>query len=133
MRSKYLLILLLVVSGFCHYQCELNPYKQGEILYLNYCASCHMDTGQGLRSLIPPLAQADYLIQHQGELPCIIRYGIQDSILVNGKVYNQPMTGIKDLTDVEITNIINYVNQAWGNAYGTVRLPDVQEALKNCE
>lgn len=44
-------------------------------------------------ALIPPLAGADYLANNQANLPCLIRKGIQDTIVVNGKVYAEKMPG----------------------------------------
>ncbi len=89
-----------------------------------------MEDGRGLKSLIPPLAKADYLAKQPQRIACIIRYGIYEPIEVNGKKYDQPMDGIKVLNAVEITNIINYVHHAWGNNLGDVRLPDVEAALE---
>jgi hypothetical protein len=42
------------------------------------------------------------------------------------------MAGIPQLTDFEITNVINYINTAWGNDYGYTKITEVQEALKDC-
>ncbi|GJM33281.1 MAG: hypothetical protein DHS20C18_22820 [Saprospiraceae bacterium] len=112
--------------------CDSNPYKQGAILYENFCASCHMEDGVGLEGLIPPLAGADYLKNANLQTTCIIRKGISDTITVNGRQYTDPMAGIPQLSDFEITNIINYINQAWGNDFGYVKLEDVRETLENC-
>ena len=122
----------LILAACLWTACNTNPYLQGEALYTTYCASCHMEDGKGLKSLIPPLADSDYLKAQPLRTACIIRYGLNEPILVNGKSYDQPMDGIKALTDVEITNIINYINTAWSNDYGIVRLPDVQQELENC-
>ena len=113
--------------------CEYKPYSHGEIMYQNFCASCHMDDGSGLTGNIPPLAGADFLKMHPEQLPCIIRYGISDTILVNGVTYSTPMQGVPQLTDAEITNIINYMNQAWGNDYGFVKPTDITRILKECK
>ena len=92
-----------------------------------------MDDGSGLGGNIPPLANADYVRNSQEQIACIIRYGMEGEIMVNGRTYNQAMEGIPQLTDFEITNIINYINHAWGNDYGVVKLADVRSRLENCQ
>lgn len=92
-----------------------------------------MDDGSGLQGVMPPLAGADYVAQNQGKLACIIRYGMEGAVVVNGTTYNQQMAGIPQLTDFEITNIINYINHSWGNEYGYMRYDDVKTALEKCK
>ena len=131
MRSKAILIpsllILLLLS------CESKPYRQGEALYQHYCANCHMDDGSGLAGNIPPLARSDYLAQNQEHIACIIRYGQEGEITVNGRVYQNPMAGIPELTEFEITNIINFINQAWGNDNGYLPLSEVRKSLEDCK
>jgi mono/diheme cytochrome c family protein len=112
--------------------CETETYRQGRILYENFCASCHMEDGTGLSGVIPPLAGADYLRDNQKDLPCIIRVGMQGEIVVNGKKYDSVMKGENKLSHFEISNIINYINQAWGNDFGIIKFDDVQEELEKC-
>ncbi len=112
--------------------CEYEAFSQGKALYESQCANCHNENGQGLRNLIPPLAGADYLETHKEEIACIIRYGIEGEMIVNGESYNSQMVGIPILTDVQINNIINYINQAWGNNYGLSNVKMVKEQLENC-
>jgi mono/diheme cytochrome c family protein len=109
-----------------------HPYAQGERLYETHCASCHMSDGKGLAALYPPLAGSDYLKKHAKRLPCIIRHGLSDTISVNGTVYEMPMEGIKSLNETEITNICNYIFQAWGNDLGTTNLPETNQTLQSC-
>ena len=92
-----------------------------------------MEDGTGLGTNIPPLAKADYLEKHQKQLACFIRYGIKDTIIVNGKTYQQAMAGHADLTENEITNIINYIHHAWGNALSPILFVEVTTQLKNCQ
>lgn len=112
--------------------CERHPHQQGEILYTNFCVNCHMEDGTGLEGLIPPLANADFIQKYPAEVACIIRYGTADSLLVNGMAYANPMPGFPQLTDFEIANIINYMNQAWGNDFGFLRFDEVEKGLKAC-
>ncbi len=113
--------------------CDDNPYKQGQGLYATQCANCHMEDGTGLEGAIPPLAGADYVEEDPLRMACIIRYGQNDTIVVNGRTYSQVMPGNDQLTEFQITNIINYVNHAWGNDYGIVKLEEVRALLEECE
>lgn len=130
--SKYHLGILACLLPLM--ACNDNPYQQGERLYLYHCANCHMEDGSGLEGLIPPLAQSDFLQHYPEQIACIIRYGLADSIVVNGKVYkDQQMEGIPDLNHFEITNIINYIHHAWDNGLGVKNVLDVQRELENCK
>lgn len=129
---NFLIFFILVGLLGSYFSCQSNPYIHGEILYQNFCMNCHMEDGTGLPGNIPPLAGADFLQQHSDQIPCIIRYGIRDTIRVNDISYSTPMEGVPQLTDIEITNIINYMNHAWGNNNGFTKPTDVARILKNC-
>ncbi|GAB5553260.1 MAG: hypothetical protein Sapg2KO_28510 [Saprospiraceae bacterium] len=138
MLISRMLRFLVIISGvlitiISLNACQSQPYPQGEILYNNFCANCHMDDGSGLAGNIPPLAQADYLKNNPLEVACIINKGMTGAVEVNGQTYNQPMAAIPQLSEFEITNVINYINHAWGNDYGIVKLEDVRAKLKVCD
>lgn len=128
LSSLFVFLFLVFLSS-----CQSNPFRQGELLYLNFCANCHMEDGSGLAGNIPPLAGADFLRDHQEELACIIRRGMEGEVVVNGQTYNQPMAAIPELTEFEIANVINYINQAWGNDYGYIKLQTVRDGLEQCD
>ncbi len=113
--------------------CDQNPYRDGEALYKAQCANCHMDDGIGLGALMPPLAGSDYLKNNKSLLPCILINGLSDTITVNGKTYAEKMPGIPTLSAVEVTNVLNYINNAWGNNYGVYTLEEVKQALESCK
>jgi mono/diheme cytochrome c family protein len=112
--------------------CFTDRQNEGQRLYAQHCASCHGEQGQGLRRLIPPLAGADYLAQNRAQLPCLIRRGQQGPIVVNGVHYNQVMPGHEDLTDSQITNLLNYMQSAWGNKGEKYTIREVGELLQPC-
>jgi mono/diheme cytochrome c family protein len=135
MNSKVALatgVAALSLLFFSQLACEQNTYRIGQRLYEGNCANCHMDAGEGLGELIPPLAKADYWAQHRALLPCILRYGLADTIVVNGKMYAQPMAGNGKLSDIQITNILNYVGNSWGNQTEPYRLDEVRALLEQC-
>lgn len=113
--------------------CNTETYQSGERLYKSMCANCHMDNGEGLGALIPPLAGSDYLGPNREKLPCILRYGLQDTITVKGKVYVEKMAGMQGLSDIQITNLLNYINHAWGNNQAAYSFEEVEALLAKCQ
>jgi mono/diheme cytochrome c family protein len=124
---------LSVCTCLCLISCNSNSYSRGELLYQKNCANCHLDNGEGLGALIPPLANADYLKLQRAQLPCIVRNGLQDTLIVNGKTYTEKMPPAANLSDVDIANVLNYINQAWGNNNGAYQLEEVRSILKGCD
>lgn len=106
---------------------------QGRKLYSQHCANCHQPDGSGLGQLIPPLAGSDYLEKNKENVLCIIRWGLEGPIVVNGQEYNQPMPPNPQLKDIEIAKIVTYINNAWGNEGEFVQVQQAQEWLKSCE
>lgn len=121
--------------------CFTNKQHQGERLYVQHCSGCHGEQGQGLGTLIPPLAGSDYLAQHREQLGCIIRQGLRGPIVVNGVRYNQQMLGVQDtathkhLSPAQITNLLNYLESHWGNRPGPAgprTIAETQAQLRAC-
>ncbi len=106
---------------------------QGKQLYQIHCANCHGDDGKGLGKLIPPLAKADYFLKDLNRAMCISRNGIKGSMLVNEVEYNQQMPDHKDLTPLEIAEIITYASNSWGNVSGLTEVKQVEAVLAKCK
>lgn len=89
-----------------------------------------MEDGEGLGKLIPPLNQADYLLNDVLGAAKIIANGQQGEIMVNDIQYNQPMPGYSNLNANQIAELLTYISNAWDNGYGPVDVNDVKEALE---
>jgi len=124
----YLSIFSLLI--FLPQACGKTEHLQGRNLYLQHCASCHFDSGQGLRQLMPPLAGSDFLKNNPAAVVLGIRKGMAGPMVVNGKTYDHEMPGNKDLSEFQIVNIVNYINQAWGNDYGRITVEDARRWLE---
>ena len=129
MRRLTVATLLFSLVLFLGAACGKTEYLQGRNLYLEHCANCHFETGDGLQRLMPPLANSDYLQQRPREVVRGIRYGMEGPIEVNGVIYDEVMPANPDLSEFQIVNIVNYLNHAWGNDYGTVTVVEVRTWL----
>jgi mono/diheme cytochrome c family protein len=112
--------------------CNTNTFAQGEILYNNFCSNCHMVDGKGLANLIPPIVHSDYISNEDHQIACIIRYGMEGEITVNGVKYNAEMPGFKELSEFEIANIINFMNHKWNPNLPFIKIQAIQKELENC-
>ena len=133
---KKLIFIVPIVCVLIFADCSNDDivYKQGKVLYTRLCANCHQENGEGLHGLVPPLAKADYLTTHRSALPCVIRRGLKGNITVNGVTYGtQEMLGLKDMTEYEMANVLNYVSTTWGNAEKIWTADEVRDGFKNCE
>ena len=130
MRPSVLVFVLLGVLLAVVASCGKTEHLQGKSLYLEHCASCHFETGDGLRQLMPPLAGSDYLRDRRRDVVRGMRYGMQGPMEVNGVVYDGQMPANPELSDFQIVNIVNYINQAWGNDYGLITVVETRTWLE---
>lgn len=114
------------------FSCD-STYSQGKRLYETHCANCHMSDGKGLAALFPPIAQSDYLHANRDKIACIIKYGLHDTILVNGIQYDIPMDGFPTLNAVEINNICNYIFTNLGNKITVISIDETELFLTKCK
>lgn len=103
----------------------------GREVYDKNCASCHQTDGKGLRGIIPPLDDSDYLRENQNGIPCLLRYGTKDTILVNGRSYPPEMPA-HQLTNLELAEVITYINNKWTNEIGLMPVKKVDSLMANC-
>lgn len=128
---RYFFVLLPLLIGMV--ACGKTTNQQGRALYEQHCANCHMKDGQGLALLIPPLAGADYLRDYPAAVVQGVRYGMTGPMVVNGRTYNEAMPANSELSEFQIVNIVNYINQAWGNDYGQITVAQARAWLATPE
>ena len=105
----------------------------GKNVYDKTCKVCHQEDGKGIVDAFPPLAGSDYLMEDKTRAISQVMYGSEGEITVNGNVYNGMMPA-QVLTDEEITDVINYILNSWGNDGGQVSIEEVHALrLKGAE
>lgn len=137
--NDFILCFLLFAFGFshCSTRSEKAPkftqyYNQGEKLYEQNCSNCHQKDGTGLGRLYPPLNKSDYMSKNFADVICLMRFGKNGSLTVNGVNFNQAMPGIPTLTDLEIAEIATYIYNRWQHQHGMIEVKEVSNILENC-
>lgn len=108
-------------------------YIDGQALYKSHCANCHQDNGQGLAGLYPPIAGSNFLKDNKNLVLCSMRYGLKDTIVVNGKTYHQPMPANTQLQALDVAEIATYIYNEWGNEKIITDVKSVQKVLEGCK
>ncbi|MGK0428440.1 MAG: mono/diheme cytochrome c family protein [Psychroserpens sp.] len=88
---------------------------RGEMVYSNFCITCHLPNGEGVAKVFPPLVKSDYLLNNRAASIKAIKYGQSGEITVNGQKYNNVMSSL-GLEDDEIADVMNYITNSWGNS-----------------
>ncbi len=102
---------------------------RGKDVYTTYCTSCHMEQGEGIDEVYPPLAKSDYMMADKKRSIQQILKGVSGEIKVKGKIYNSEMPG-QDLSDQEVSDVLNYVRNSFGNK-GDAVTPEQVKAGRN--
>ena len=108
-------------------------YIDGQVLYKTHCANCHQENGQGLAGLYPPIMGSDYLTKNKESVLCSMRNGLQDTIIVNGKSYHQPMPANTQLQALDVAEIATYIYNEWGNEKVITDVKMVGKVLEGCK
>ena len=110
-----LLAILIVSMSFKIQDANLKKSMDaGKDVYNSVCLACHLSEGQGIKSVFPPLAKSDYLMEDLDRSIEQLIKGSSGEIEVNGVKYNgaMPATG---LDDKDIADVLNYIRNSWGN------------------
>ena len=123
--------MLLAFSSFSQKQTSdlKESVARGKEIYIAQCMSCHMEGGEGIEDVYPPLAKSDYLMKDKGRSISTVIHGLSGEIVVNGKTYNMEMTAF-DLSDQEVSDVLNYIRNSWGNKGEAVMPEEVSAARK---
>jgi mono/diheme cytochrome c family protein len=125
--------IVVVIALVAYSLLKTSGPHPGEVAYENYCASCHGNDGKGVGELVPPVYQSSLLKENPDQLACIIIYGMQGPVEVNGVIYNQPMLGLEgQISEMELTNLVNFLLQEWNDVEERQTINDNGKNLENC-
>lgn len=121
--------IVLILMPFSRQKFDLKTsIERGKSIYESQCITCHMAEGEGLEGVFPPLVKSNYLA-NKDILVKIVLMGMRGPIKVNGIDYNSEKPGVM-LSDEEVSDLLNYIRNSWGNKGQAILPVDVQPALK---
>jgi mono/diheme cytochrome c family protein len=102
---------------------------RGKTIYNTQCVTCHREKGEGVKDVYPPLAKSDYLMANKARSISIVVNGASGEMTVNGAKYDGDMLSI-DLPDEQVSDVLNYVRNSWGNKGEAVKPEEVAPQKK---
>jgi len=102
------------------------PVVTGQQEYIKYCLACHQENGYGVRGQFPPLAGNEVVTNQADSLIKIVLSGLEGPITVNGQQYNEVMPAQDYLSDQQISDVLTYIRNAWGNKAPAVSTEQVK-------
>ena len=129
----FITITSLTISTFFSFQQKpkfdlKSSVSRGKELFVTYCITCHLEQGEGIEGVYPPLAKSDYLMADKNRSIQQVLKGITGEIKVKGKTYNMEMIGL-NLTDDQVSDVLNYVRNSFGNK-GEAVTPENVKAIR---
>jgi nitrite reductase (NO-forming) len=127
-------VFSLLIITFSSFQ-KKSPFdlkasiSRGQEIYNINCIACHMEKGEGLEGVYPPLAKSDYLMADKKRSIIQILKGVTGPMTVNRVDYDGEMNAF-DLSDGEVSDVLNYVRNSFGNKGGAVLPAEVLAARK---
>ena len=101
----------------------------GQRIYNTYCTPCHQRNGLGDGSRFPPLVNSEWVSGNKRKLIELVVNGLQGPIEVNGKPYNDLMPKHDFLKPEQLSELLTFVRQHFGNMPDRVSVSDVNRVL----
>lgn len=111
---------------------DLDPFqfamKKGVTVYGN-CTGCHQATGVGQPGSIPPLAGSEWVLGGTERIIRVALHGLAGPVQVKGATYNGAMTAQGGLSDKDLSYVLTYVRNSWGNE-ATMITPEMVKKVR---
>lgn len=120
--------LYLIGTSFTQQFDLTKSIERGKGVYTSNCIDCHKAEGIA-DSQYPPLAKSDFLKDSADILINVLLMGQSGPVTVNGVSYNDDMQAVDYLSDTEISDVLNYVRNSWGNKMDPI-IPTQVKALR---
>ncbi len=99
---------------------------KGKAVYTQYCLPCHQVDGSGVMNMNPPLIATAYVLGDKTQLINILLKGLSKGVVIDGDKYTNAMPAVNNLTDQQISDVLTYVRNSFGNKASNVTAAEVK-------
>ena len=105
---------------------DKNTMAFGSAVYTDDCAGCHMERGQGLAHVFPPLKGSSAIQAARPDTMIRVVLGGAQIPATQSKPTGLQMPAFNEkLTDAQIAAVVTYIRNAWGNSASVASKSDV--------
>jgi cytochrome c6 len=123
MRLKPFLVALVLVAGGAWAQNPGDLVKQGQQIFEDNCAQCHLKSGKGLPGTFPALDKDPFVVGDPKPVLATVLNGRKGTL--------GQMPSWKDkLDNQQVAAVVTYIRQAWSNRASGVTPDMVAEVRK---
>jgi len=100
--------------------------ERGKKVYFQHCVACHQPDGGGVPGLNPPLEKTAWVTGSKTKLITIVLKGLNTHEEIDGETYSNTMAPLNYLTDQQISDVLTFVRNSFGNKATAVTPGDVK-------
>lgn len=117
------MLLLLVLN---QQPVDKATMARGKKIYEQYCLTCHQADGGGVPKLNPPLEKTSWVLGSKTRLIRVVLKGMNSHEEIDGETYSNTMAPFNFLKDQEISDLLTYIRNSFGNKATPVTVGDVR-------
>jgi mono/diheme cytochrome c family protein len=119
-------ILMMTMIALAASKIDKPTIERGKKVYEQYCIGCHQADGGGVPGLNPPLEKTSYVLGSKARLINVVLKGMNTHEEIDGETYSNIMAPFNFLTDMQISDVLSYIRNSFGNKAIAVTPGDVK-------
>jgi mono/diheme cytochrome c family protein len=118
--------VVLALVAFNSPSVDKATMERGKKVYVKFCMTCHQVDGGGVPGLNPPLEKTTWVAGNKTKLIRVILKGMNTHEEIDGETYTNIMPPFNYLKDQQISDVLTYIRNSFGNKAIPVTVGDVQ-------
>jgi len=99
---------------------------RGKKIYEKECLGCHQVDGAGTSRMNPPLIKTKWVTGPKEQLIKVVMKGVTEPLTIGDDEYYNPMPAHTYMTDQEISDVLTFVRNSFGNKASSVSVNEVK-------
>ncbi len=112
---------------------QMAAITRGKEKYLQFCAGCHAENGEGIGGLAPALSDSPWVNDSAVQLALIIVQGLSGPLTLHGQTWDgvmPPHGAIPDLQEQGLADLLSYLRSSWANKSGPITYAEIEDTLE---